>query len=78
MSSLGSPRLDAQWYGDVISGPPSQLASVKTASVGTLNRARPPMAVTVPSAPDIPETSKMLEEAESVSGYLPPTKSLPL
>nr|XP_023693958.1 neogenin-like isoform X4 [Paramormyrops kingsleyae] len=48
-----------------LTGPPSQLASVKTASVGTLNRARPPMAVTVPSAPDIPETSKMLEEAES-------------
>ncbi|KAI2648624.1 hypothetical protein H4Q32_018773 [Labeo rohita] len=34
---------------------------VKTASIGTLNRARAPMAVTVPSAPDQSETSKMLD-----------------
>uniref|UniRef100_A0A9J8C639 Neogenin 1 n=1 Tax=Cyprinus carpio carpio TaxID=630221 RepID=A0A9J8C639_CYPCA len=34
---------------------------VKMASIGTLNRVRAPMAVTVPSAPDQSETSKMLE-----------------
>ncbi|XP_058622372.1 neogenin isoform X2 [Onychostoma macrolepis] len=34
---------------------------VKTASIGTLNRVRAPMAVTVPSAPDQSETSKMLD-----------------
>ncbi|XP_066557851.1 neogenin isoform X2 [Amia ocellicauda] len=46
-------------------GPASQLHSVKTASIGTLGRTRTPMPVTVPSAPDVPETSKMLEDAES-------------
>uniref|UniRef100_A0A8K9XHA3 Neogenin 1b n=1 Tax=Oncorhynchus mykiss TaxID=8022 RepID=A0A8K9XHA3_ONCMY len=40
-----------------------QLHSVKTASIGTLGRVRPPMSVTVPSAPDVPETSKMLEDS---------------
>uniref|UniRef100_A0A8K9WQY4 Neogenin n=1 Tax=Oncorhynchus mykiss TaxID=8022 RepID=A0A8K9WQY4_ONCMY len=44
-----------------------QLHSVKTASIGTLGRVRPPMSVTVPSAPDVPETSKMLEDVDSVS-----------
>ncbi|KAG5270541.1 hypothetical protein AALO_G00193850 [Alosa alosa] len=39
--------------------------SVKTASIGTLGRTRPPMAVTVPSAPDVPESSKMLEDPEN-------------
>uniref|UniRef100_A0A8C9W5F9 Neogenin 1 n=1 Tax=Scleropages formosus TaxID=113540 RepID=A0A8C9W5F9_SCLFO len=43
-------------------GPPAQL---KTASIGTLARTRPPVPVIVPSAPDVSETSKMLEEAES-------------
>uniref|UniRef100_A0A8C7KVH6 Neogenin 1 n=1 Tax=Oncorhynchus kisutch TaxID=8019 RepID=A0A8C7KVH6_ONCKI len=42
-----------------------QLHSVKTASIGTLGRVRPPMSVTVPSAPDVPETSKMLEDVDS-------------
>lgn len=42
------------------------VAGVKTASIGTLNRARAPMAVTVPSAPDQSETSKMLQ-ADMVS-----------
>ncbi|XP_073725123.1 neogenin isoform X2 [Misgurnus anguillicaudatus] len=37
---------------------------VKTASIGTLNRARAPMAITVPSAPDQSETSKMLTQAD--------------
>ncbi|KAG2470466.1 neogenin-like isoform X2 [Polypterus senegalus] len=46
-------------------GTAPQLHSVKTASIGTLGRTRSPMPVTVPSAPDIPETSKMLEEVES-------------
>uniref|UniRef100_A0A8K9XCB2 Neogenin n=1 Tax=Oncorhynchus mykiss TaxID=8022 RepID=A0A8K9XCB2_ONCMY len=41
------------------------LHSVKTASIGTLGRVRPPMSVTVPSAPDVPETSKMLEDVDS-------------
>ncbi|XP_043084418.1 neogenin isoform X6 [Puntigrus tetrazona] len=36
---------------------------VKTASIGTLSRVRAPMAVTVPSAPDQSETSKMLDMA---------------
>lgn len=36
-------------------------AAGKTASIGTLSRARTPMAVTVPSAPDQSETSKMLD-----------------
>ncbi|XP_073798602.1 neogenin isoform X9 [Danio rerio] len=36
-------------------------AAGKTASIGTLSRARAPMAVTVPSAPDQSETSKMLD-----------------
>ncbi|XP_067293294.1 neogenin isoform X3 [Pseudorasbora parva] len=36
-------------------------SGVKTASIGTLNRARAPMAVTVPNAPDQSETSKMLD-----------------
>uniref|UniRef100_A0AAY4E455 Contactin-3 n=1 Tax=Denticeps clupeoides TaxID=299321 RepID=A0AAY4E455_9TELE len=42
----------------------SQLHSVKTASIGTLGRTRTPMAVTVPSAPDAAETSKMLEDTQ--------------
>uniref|UniRef100_A0A8B9L0I5 Neogenin 1b n=1 Tax=Astyanax mexicanus TaxID=7994 RepID=A0A8B9L0I5_ASTMX len=40
-------------------------AGVKTASIGTLNRARAPVAVTVPSAPDQTETSKMLPQKEA-------------
>ncbi|XP_075753677.1 neogenin isoform X3 [Pelodiscus sinensis] len=39
--------------------------SVKTASIGTLGRTRPPMPVVVPSAPDVPETTRMLEDSES-------------
>ncbi|XP_015199137.2 neogenin isoform X2 [Lepisosteus oculatus] len=46
-------------------GPASQVHSVKTASIGTLGRTRSPMPVIVPSAPDVPETSKMLEDVES-------------
>ncbi|KAM8804613.1 neogenin [Eudromia elegans] len=38
--------------------------SVKTASIGTLGRTRPPMPVVVPSAPDVQETTRMLEDAE--------------
>ncbi|XP_026875777.2 neogenin isoform X4 [Electrophorus electricus] len=38
---------------------------VKTASIGTLGRARAPVAVTVPSAPDSAETSKMLPTKET-------------
>ncbi|XP_072528376.1 neogenin isoform X8 [Salminus brasiliensis] len=38
---------------------------VKTASIGTLNRVRAPVAVTVPSAPDQGETSKMLPQKEA-------------
>lgn len=43
------------------------LHSVKTASIGTLGRSRPPMPVVVPSAPDVQETTRMLEDSESVS-----------
>ncbi|XP_029576535.1 neogenin isoform X11 [Salmo trutta] len=53
-----------------------QLHSVKTASIGTLGRVRPPMPVTVPSAPDVPETSKMLEDVDSVLASLPSCSSL--
>ncbi|OPJ70010.1 neogenin isoform B [Patagioenas fasciata monilis] len=41
--------------------------SVKTASIGTLGRTRPPMPVVVPSAPDVQETTRMLEDSESVN-----------
>ncbi|XP_029902377.1 neogenin 1a isoform X3 [Myripristis murdjan] len=46
-------------------GPPSHPHVVKTASIGTLGRTRTPMPVTVPNAPDVPETSKMLEDVDS-------------
>ncbi|KAL2088756.1 hypothetical protein ACEWY4_015655 [Coilia grayii] len=39
--------------------------SSKTASIGTLGRSRTPMAVTVPNAPDVQESSKMLEDPEN-------------
>ncbi|CAI5793013.1 neogenin isoform X7 [Podarcis lilfordi] len=39
--------------------------SVKTASIGTLGRTRPPMPVVVPSAPEVQETTRMLEDSES-------------
>ncbi|PIO05042.1 hypothetical protein AB205_0077620 [Aquarana catesbeiana] len=39
--------------------------SVKTASLGTLGRVRPPLPVTVPSAPEPLETSRMLDGSES-------------
>uniref|UniRef100_A0A3B4D457 Neogenin 1 n=1 Tax=Pygocentrus nattereri TaxID=42514 RepID=A0A3B4D457_PYGNA len=38
---------------------------VKTASIGTLSRVRAPVAVTVPSAPDQAENSKMLPQKET-------------
>uniref|UniRef100_A0A670ZA96 Neogenin n=1 Tax=Pseudonaja textilis TaxID=8673 RepID=A0A670ZA96_PSETE len=44
--------------------------SVKTASIGTLGRTRPPMPVVVPSAPEVQETTRMLEDTESVSVLL--------
>ncbi|XP_029353422.1 neogenin 1a isoform X3 [Echeneis naucrates] len=46
-------------------GPPTHPHVVKTASIGTLGRTRTPMAVTVPNAPDVPETSRMLEDVDS-------------
>ncbi|XP_032870989.1 neogenin isoform X4 [Amblyraja radiata] len=42
-----------------------QVHSVKTASIGTLGRSRSPMAVTVPSAPDVAESAKMLEDSDT-------------
>ncbi|XP_016057047.1 PREDICTED: neogenin isoform X5 [Miniopterus natalensis] len=39
--------------------------SVKTASIGTLGRSRPPMPVVVPNAPEVQETTRMLEDSES-------------
>nr|KAF6388042.1 neogenin 1 [Myotis myotis] len=39
--------------------------SMKTASIGTLGRSRPPMPVVVPSAPEVQETTRMLEDSES-------------
>ncbi|XP_034015789.1 neogenin 1a isoform X3 [Thalassophryne amazonica] len=56
-------------------GPPTHPHVVKTASIGTLGRTRTPMAVTVPNAPDVPETSKMLEDVDSVLASLPPCPS---
>lgn len=49
----------------IVIGPSS--LSVKTASLGTLGRVRPPLPVTVPSAPEPLETSRMLDGSESVS-----------
>uniref|UniRef100_A0A8C9Z158 Neogenin 1a n=1 Tax=Sander lucioperca TaxID=283035 RepID=A0A8C9Z158_SANLU len=46
-------------------GPPTHPHVVKTACIGTLGRTRTPMVVTVPNAPDVPETSKMLEDVDS-------------
>ncbi|KAG7482808.1 neogenin isoform X9 [Solea senegalensis] len=46
-------------------GLPSHPHVVKTASIGTLGRTRTPMIVNVPNAPDVPETSKMLEDVDS-------------
>ncbi|XP_035251676.1 neogenin isoform X7 [Anguilla anguilla] len=63
--ALPSTPLLSQTVCADVSGPASQLHSVKTASIGTLGRTRTPMPVTVPSAPDVPETSKMLEDMES-------------
>ncbi|XP_010144031.1 PREDICTED: neogenin, partial [Buceros rhinoceros silvestris] len=45
--------------------PSHPVHSVKTASIGTLGRTRPPMPVVVPSAPDVQETTRMLEDSES-------------
>ncbi|XP_038640294.1 neogenin-like isoform X4 [Scyliorhinus canicula] len=45
-----------------------QVQSVKTASIGTLGRSRSPMAVTVPSAPELAESTKMLEDSDSNYG----------
>ncbi|XP_062927138.1 neogenin-like isoform X4 [Mobula hypostoma] len=45
-----------------------QVQSVKTASIGTLGRSRSPMAVTVPSAPDVAESTKMLEDSDANYG----------
>ena len=46
--------------------------AVKTASIGTLGRSRPPMPVVVPSAPEVQETTRMLEDSESVSSRVGP------
>ncbi|XP_061595284.1 neogenin 1a isoform X4 [Cololabis saira] len=46
-------------------GAPTHPHVVKTASIGTLGRTRIPMVVTVPNAPDVPETSRMLEDVDS-------------
>ncbi|XP_029962438.1 neogenin 1a isoform X1 [Salarias fasciatus] len=56
-------------------GPPTHPHVVKTASIGTLGRTRTPMVVNVPNAPDVPETSKMLEDVDSVLASLPPCPS---
>ncbi|XP_038003535.1 neogenin isoform X7 [Motacilla alba alba] len=45
--------------------PGHALHAVKTASIGTLGRTRPPMPVVVPSAPEVQETTRMLEDSES-------------
>ncbi|XP_061617157.1 neogenin 1a isoform X3 [Phyllopteryx taeniolatus] len=56
-------------------GPPTHPHVVKTASIGTLGRTRTPMIVNVPNAPDVPETSKMLEDVDTVLASLPPCPS---
>ncbi|XP_053844439.1 neogenin isoform X7 [Vidua macroura] len=45
--------------------PGHPMHAVKTASIGTLGRTRPPMPVVVPSAPEVQETTRMLEDSES-------------
>ncbi|XP_072321911.1 neogenin 1a isoform X3 [Eucyclogobius newberryi] len=52
--------------------PPTHPHVVKTASIGTLGRTRTPMIVNVPNAPDVPETSRMLEDVDSVLAALQP------
>uniref|UniRef100_A0AAY4E3W9 Neogenin n=1 Tax=Denticeps clupeoides TaxID=299321 RepID=A0AAY4E3W9_9TELE len=59
-----SAHVEPFWPIFVVPAHCSQLHSVKTASIGTLGRTRTPMAVTVPSAPDAAETSKMLEDTQ--------------
>ncbi|CAL9698305.1 unnamed protein product [Knipowitschia caucasica] len=56
-------------------GAPSHPHVVKTASIGTLGRTRTPMIVTVPNAPDVPETSRMLEDVDSVLASLTPSSA---
>ncbi|XP_056881280.1 neogenin 1a isoform X5 [Takifugu flavidus] len=68
-SALPSTPLLAQ------TGPPTHPHVVKTASIGTLGRTRTPMLVSVPNAPDVPETSKMLEDVDNVLASLPPCPS---
>uniref|UniRef100_A0A674G7H5 Neogenin 1 n=1 Tax=Taeniopygia guttata TaxID=59729 RepID=A0A674G7H5_TAEGU len=51
--------------------PGHPLHAVKTASIGTLGRTRPPMPVVVPSAPEVQETTRMLEDSESVGTPCP-------
>ncbi|XP_026057636.1 neogenin isoform X4 [Carassius auratus] len=48
-------------YESALPSTPLLAQPVKMASIGTLSRVRAPMAVTVPSAPDQSETSKMLD-----------------
>ncbi|XP_029316794.1 neogenin 1a isoform X3 [Cottoperca gobio] len=54
---------------------PSPPLLTQTASIGTLGRTRTPLVVTVPNAPDVPETSKMLEDVDSVLASLAPCPS---
>ncbi|XP_029316827.1 neogenin 1a isoform X7 [Cottoperca gobio] len=68
-SALPSPPLLTQ------TGHPTHPHVVKTASIGTLGRTRTPLVVTVPNAPDVPETSKMLEDVDSVLASLAPCPS---
>ncbi|XP_041839895.1 neogenin 1a isoform X5 [Melanotaenia boesemani] len=68
LAQTGEPRITTL-------GPPTHPHIVKTASIGTLGRTRTPMVVTVPNAPDVPETSKMLEDVDSVLASLPPCPS---
>uniref|UniRef100_A0A8C5C881 Neogenin 1b n=1 Tax=Gadus morhua TaxID=8049 RepID=A0A8C5C881_GADMO len=60
-SALPSTPLLAQPGED--SRRPTACSPTHTASIGTLGRTRTPVVVTVPNAPDVPETSKMLEDS---------------
>ena len=61
-----SVRLVSHYVLSVSTGAPTHPHVVKTASIGTLGRTRTPVVVTVPNAPDVPETSRMLEDVDSV------------
>uniref|UniRef100_A0A671R3Q8 Neogenin-like n=1 Tax=Sinocyclocheilus anshuiensis TaxID=1608454 RepID=A0A671R3Q8_9TELE len=71
LKSFAVPAIPAYPMYDSAALPSTPLLSqtVKTASIGTLGRTRTPMPVIVPSAPDVSESSRLHEDAGSVSTF---------